>query len=265
MMLHVGHGQGAPRREQQGNADDGPLGQGPRIQICLYRGHGGEPLPLAAGPESPDGIEEERRLFYVALTRAKVAATLSYAEMRFRWGNMEFSRPSCFLSEIDPRYVETEVDLGRRAGCRAREARARRPSTSCAAASTTVSSNSTSRFGGPAFVERLRQRRRRRAAAAVRAPGRRRELRASPAAIGAWRRQLRFRLTQWRTGTFPTPHFGAPARRVPSGGSVPSPRPKDITRVRRRPTRRLPPPAHLDRGMRRLGVRPAGESGGFHG
>lgn len=62
-------------------------------------------FPSQRAVESPDGIEEERRLFYVALTRAKVQATISYAEMRFKWGNMEFSRPSCFLREIDPRYV----------------------------------------------------------------------------------------------------------------------------------------------------------------
>ena len=67
-------------------------------------------FPSSRASESPDGIEEERRLFYVALTRAKVAATLSYAEMRFKWGNMEFSRPSCFLREIDPQYLETVVD-----------------------------------------------------------------------------------------------------------------------------------------------------------
>ena len=53
-------------------------------------------------------MEEERRLFYVALTRAKVEATISYAEMRFKWGNMEFSRPSCFLREIDPKYVRAD-------------------------------------------------------------------------------------------------------------------------------------------------------------
>ena len=63
-------------------------------------------FPSQRAAESPDGIEEERRLFYVALTRAKVSATISYAEMRFKWGNMEFSRPSCFLREIDPRYIE---------------------------------------------------------------------------------------------------------------------------------------------------------------
>ncbi len=69
-------------------------------------------FPSQRATESPDGIEEERRLFYVALTRAKVAATISYAEMRFKWGNMEFSRPSCFLREIDPKYIETEADFG---------------------------------------------------------------------------------------------------------------------------------------------------------
>jgi len=65
-------------------------------------------FPSQRAVESPDGIEEERRLFYVALTRAKVSATLSYAEMRFKWGNMEFSRPSCFLREIDPQYVQCD-------------------------------------------------------------------------------------------------------------------------------------------------------------
>ncbi len=67
-------------------------------------------FPSQRAAESPDGIEEERRLFYVALTRAKVAATISFAEMRFKWGNMEFSRPSCFLREIDPKYIEADFD-----------------------------------------------------------------------------------------------------------------------------------------------------------
>lgn len=68
-------------------------------------------FPSLRASESPDGMEEERRLFYVALTRAKVSATITFAEMRFRWGNMEFSRPSRFLSEIDPRYVDSEEDF----------------------------------------------------------------------------------------------------------------------------------------------------------
>lgn len=67
-------------------------------------------FPSARAMESADGLEEERRLFYVALTRAKCAATLSSAEMRFRWGNMEFSRPSRFLCEIDPEFLDIRTD-----------------------------------------------------------------------------------------------------------------------------------------------------------
>ncbi len=66
-------------------------------------------FPSQRAVESGD-IEEERRLFYVAITRAKVAATISYAEMRFKWGNMEFSRPSCFMREIDPKYLDIVED-----------------------------------------------------------------------------------------------------------------------------------------------------------
>ncbi len=60
---------------------------------------------------SSEGLEEERRLFYVALTRAKTAAVLTFAESRFKWGEMSFSRPSRFLSEIDPRYLDISFDL----------------------------------------------------------------------------------------------------------------------------------------------------------
>ena len=67
-------------------------------------------FPSQRAMESPDGLEEERRLFYVALTRAKCEATLSCCEMRFKWGNMEFSSPSRFLQEIDARYVEWAED-----------------------------------------------------------------------------------------------------------------------------------------------------------
>ena len=68
-------------------------------------------FPSQRALESGDGLEEERRLFYVALTRAKQEATLSYCDMRFKWGNMEFSQPSRFLREIDSRYVECDEDL----------------------------------------------------------------------------------------------------------------------------------------------------------
>jgi DNA helicase II / ATP-dependent DNA helicase PcrA len=51
-------------------------------------------------------LEEERRLFYVALTRAEQQATVSYAKTRLRWGNFTFCEPSRFLNEIDPKFIE---------------------------------------------------------------------------------------------------------------------------------------------------------------
>ncbi len=50
-------------------------------------------------------LEEERRLMYVAITRAKQSVTLSYAQTRFRWGNHVNYPPSRFLREIDPLFV----------------------------------------------------------------------------------------------------------------------------------------------------------------
>jgi DNA helicase-2/ATP-dependent DNA helicase PcrA len=61
------------------------------------------PSPLSAG--SAKELEEERRLFYVAITRAEKLATLSYALNRYKWGNLERSNPSRFLREIDQKYL----------------------------------------------------------------------------------------------------------------------------------------------------------------
>jgi DNA helicase II / ATP-dependent DNA helicase PcrA len=55
---------------------------------------------------SRSDLEEERRLFYVAITRAEIAATLSYAETRYRWGDLTISEPSRFIEEIDPAFIE---------------------------------------------------------------------------------------------------------------------------------------------------------------
>lgn len=68
-------------------------------------------FPSQRALETVDGIEEERRLFYVALTRAKSLATLSCVDMRFKWGSMEFSKPSRFLSEINEEFVECDFNL----------------------------------------------------------------------------------------------------------------------------------------------------------
>ena len=58
------------------------------------------PSPMSNG--SAGELEEERRLFYVALTRAKKHAILSYALNRYKWGNLERCRPSRFLREVEP-------------------------------------------------------------------------------------------------------------------------------------------------------------------
>ena len=55
-------------------------------------------------------VEEERRLFYVALTRAKRAVALSFALSRMRNGKHESNSPSRFIKEIDPQYLENPLD-----------------------------------------------------------------------------------------------------------------------------------------------------------
>jgi DNA helicase-2/ATP-dependent DNA helicase PcrA len=62
------------------------------------------PSQMATGTQQE--LEEERRLFYVALTRAEKKATLSFAKSRYKWGNMSYPRPSRFIREIDERFLE---------------------------------------------------------------------------------------------------------------------------------------------------------------
>ena len=62
-------------------------------------------FPSMMSGESMRQLEEERRLFYVAITRAKEHCFLSYAKSRYRYGKMEFSVPSRFLKDIDVRYL----------------------------------------------------------------------------------------------------------------------------------------------------------------
>jgi len=54
-------------------------------------------------------LEEERRLFYVAVTRAMLTCTLSYAGSRFTWGQSVMCEPSRFIDEIDPIYLQFET------------------------------------------------------------------------------------------------------------------------------------------------------------
>jgi DNA helicase II / ATP-dependent DNA helicase PcrA len=55
--------------------------------------------------ETAADLEEERRLFYVAITRAQKRLTLTHARSRYRYGNVQFNEPSRFLFEVDPQYI----------------------------------------------------------------------------------------------------------------------------------------------------------------
>jgi DNA helicase-2/ATP-dependent DNA helicase PcrA len=58
-------------------------------------------------------LEEERRLFYVAVTRAKKQCYLSYATQRFKWGQQIYCEPSRFIDELNPLYVEHKYPVNR--------------------------------------------------------------------------------------------------------------------------------------------------------
>jgi len=63
-------------------------------------------FPSQLSLNSREEMEEERRLFYVAITRAEKRATLSYALSRYRWGQLSYCEPSRFIEEIDEQYLE---------------------------------------------------------------------------------------------------------------------------------------------------------------
>lgn len=69
-------------------------------------------FPSAMSMNTRSELEEERRLFYVALTRAEKQAYLTYTQNRYRWGKLIDAEPSRFLEEIDEQYVEnlTPID-----------------------------------------------------------------------------------------------------------------------------------------------------------
>jgi DNA helicase-2/ATP-dependent DNA helicase PcrA len=65
-----------------------------------------ELFPNQFSVSSAKDLEEERRLFYVAITRAMKRVFITYAETRYKWGNLVSSRKSRFLREIDPKFLE---------------------------------------------------------------------------------------------------------------------------------------------------------------
>jgi DNA helicase-2/ATP-dependent DNA helicase PcrA len=68
-------------------------------------------FPSLMASQSRSDLEEERRLFYVALTRAEHAAYLTYAHVRFRWGKLVDCEPSRFLDELDEKYLNVHIPV----------------------------------------------------------------------------------------------------------------------------------------------------------
>jgi DNA helicase-2/ATP-dependent DNA helicase PcrA len=65
-------------------------------------------FPSQMSLNSRSDLEEERRLFYVAVTRAEKRLTLTYSTSRYRWGSLNNCEPSRFLDELDPAYLDLE-------------------------------------------------------------------------------------------------------------------------------------------------------------
>ena len=68
------------------------------------------PGPMSS--DSPRALEEERRLFYVAITRAEENCFISYAKNRYKYGKPEFCNPSRFLKDINPAFLKMPADSG---------------------------------------------------------------------------------------------------------------------------------------------------------
>ncbi|MCU4163334.1 ATP-dependent helicase [Carboxylicivirga caseinilyticus] len=67
-------------------------------------------FPSLQSVDSEKALEEERRLFYVAITRAEQNATISFARSRYKYGELTYSRPSRFIGDIDQSYLDVHAD-----------------------------------------------------------------------------------------------------------------------------------------------------------
>jgi DNA helicase II / ATP-dependent DNA helicase PcrA len=80
--------------------------KGLEFDVVFMVGMEEELFPSRMSSNTPHELEEERRLFYVAITRAKERLYLSNAETRYKWGDPTICRPSRFIMEIDSSYLE---------------------------------------------------------------------------------------------------------------------------------------------------------------
>ncbi len=76
--------------------------------VCIV-GVEEELFPSHMSVTNPKDLEEERRLFYVALTRAEESISISFANSRYKWGILGYCNPSRFISEISEKYLEFPV------------------------------------------------------------------------------------------------------------------------------------------------------------
>jgi len=72
-------------------------------------------FPSSMAMETRADLEEERRLFYVAITRAEERLTMTYAKSRYRFGDIQYNEPSRFISEIDEKFLKRPKESVRRA------------------------------------------------------------------------------------------------------------------------------------------------------
>ena len=82
------------------------LAKGLEFPVVSIVGMEEDLFPSMLSMNSRAELEEERRLFYVALTRAKEKAYLTYAQSRYRWGKLIDAEPSRFIEEIDEKYLD---------------------------------------------------------------------------------------------------------------------------------------------------------------
>ncbi|MFI0435691.1 MAG: ATP-dependent helicase [Parachlamydiaceae bacterium] len=81
-------------------------GKGLEFTVTFLAGLEEDLFPHINSKNTSDAIEEERRLCYVGLTRAKKYLYLSYCQTRYLWGNLRFQRASRFLKEMPKEYIE---------------------------------------------------------------------------------------------------------------------------------------------------------------
>ncbi len=85
--------------------------KGLEFDVVFIAGAEKNKFPLTNFLSNGQNIEEERRLFYVALTRAKKKAFISFSEQTMRWGKLEYTSPSPFIFEIEPQYLNIPFEI----------------------------------------------------------------------------------------------------------------------------------------------------------